>query len=231
MNLVHTWYERTCLAREYPCDLSSQRISLLLEDITTTASYSGNSTFEYGHAKDHGDLPQVNLSLIMERRRSLPILFEIYPGSIVDVSTLRITVERIRNLIAGVVIILDCSFFSLDNLKMLHKHEYIIAATYSRKEVKHVFSAGMRRVDSADNTILYGGRRIFAMHVDFSMADLDMGGYLYHDLDLEAREGTGFHRHIREVMDAVEKTEPKEQNEHNYAIEVEKRDLRNCEVA
>ncbi|QRF74882.1 Transposase [Thermoplasmatales archaeon] len=237
MDLVHTWYEGTYLAREYPCDPSSQRISRLLEDIgnsnipdrffsafssrmkaessllydiTTIASYSGNSMFEYGHAKDHGDLPQINLSLVMERRRSLPILFEIYPGSIVDVSTLRVTVERIRNLVTGVVIILDRGFFSLDNLKVLHEHEYIISATYSRKEVKHVFSAGMRRLDSADNTILYSGRPIFAMHVDFTIDGLGLEGYLYHDLDLEARERTNFHRHIREVMDTIEKTKPKE---------------------
>ena len=124
MDLVHTWYDGTYLVKEYPCDVSSQHISRLLEDIgnssipdsffssflsrmkpessllydiTTIASYSGNGMFEFGHAKDHGDLPEINLSLVMERRRSLPILFEIYPGSIVDVSTLAITLERIRN--------------------------------------------------------------------------------------------------------------------------------------
>ncbi|EQD75680.1 transposase (IS4) [mine drainage metagenome] len=237
MDLVHTWYEGTHLVKEYPCDVSSQRISRLLDhignssipdrffssfsslmkpessllyDITTIASYSGNNMFEYGHAKDHGDLPEINLSLVMERRRSLPILFEIYPGSIVDVSTLRITLERIRNLVPAVVIILDRGFFSLDNLRILHEYGYIISATYSRKEVKHAFSGNMRGLDSADNTIMYNDKPIFARHVEFSMGDLALKGYLYHDLDLEMRERSSFHRHIREVMDAVEKTEPKE---------------------
>ncbi|EQD40532.1 transposase IS4 family protein, partial [mine drainage metagenome] len=94
MDLVHTWYEGTHLVKEYPCDVSSQRISRLLDhignsnipdrffssfsslmkpessllyDITPIASYSGNNMFEYGHAKDHGDLPEINLSLVMER--------------------------------------------------------------------------------------------------------------------------------------------------------------------
>ncbi|MHB8397215.1 MAG: IS1634 family transposase [Thermoplasmataceae archaeon] len=236
VDLVHTWYEGTYLVKEYPCDISSQHTSRLLDDvgnsnipdrfftvfsslmkpessllydITTIASYSGNGMFEYGHAKDHGDLPEINLSLVMERRRSLPILFEIYPGSIVDVSTLEITLERIRNLVAEVVIILDRGFFSLDNLRLLSGYGYIIAATYSRKEVKHVFSSSMRGLDSADNTVMYNDRPIFAMHVEFSVADLKLEGYLYHDLELETRERSNFHRRIREAMDAIEKTEPK----------------------
>jgi len=237
MDLVHTWYDGTYLVKEYPCDVSSQHISRLLEDIgnssipdrffssfssrmkpessllydiTTIASYSGNGMFEFGHAKDHGDLPEINLSLVMERRRSLPILFEIYPGSIVDVSTLAITLERIRNLVPAVVIILDRGFFSLDNLRLLHRHGYIISATYSRKEVKHVFSSSMRRLDSADNTIVYNDKPVFAMHVVFSIEELTLEGYLYHDMDLEARERSSFHRHIREAMDTIEKTEPRE---------------------
>ncbi|MCL4332847.1 MAG: hypothetical protein M1148_00065 [Candidatus Thermoplasmatota archaeon] len=33
MDLVHTWYDGTYLVKEYPCDVSSQRISRLLDDI------------------------------------------------------------------------------------------------------------------------------------------------------------------------------------------------------
>ncbi|MHB1622565.1 MAG: IS1634 family transposase, partial [Cuniculiplasma sp.] len=126
VDLVRTWYDGTYLVKEYPCDVSSQHISRLLNDIgdsaipdrffsafsllmkpessllydiTTIASYSTNNMFEYGHAKDHADLPEINLSLVMERKRSLPILFEIYPGSIVDVSTLEITLKRISNIV------------------------------------------------------------------------------------------------------------------------------------
>ena len=155
MDLVHTWYDGTYLVKEYPCDVSSQHISCLLDDIrsssipdrffsafsshhvkressllydiTTNASYSTNSMFEYGHAKDHEDLPEISLSLVMESRRSLPILFEIHPGSIVDVSTLAITLDRSRNLVSAVIMIPDRGFFSLDNFRLLRGYGYIIA--------------------------------------------------------------------------------------------------------
>jgi transposase len=245
VDLVHTWYDGTYLVKEYPCNVSSQHISRLLEDIgnsnipdrffsafsslmkpessllyditTITASYSTNNMFEYGHAKDHADLPEINLSLVMDRKRSLRILFEIYPGSIVDVSTLEITLKRIRNLVPEVVLILDRGFFSLDNLKLLHKHGYIISVTYSRKEIKHVFSANMKKLDFVDNTIVYNDKPIFGMHVGFSIGDIELKGYLYHDLDLETRERSSFHRHIIEVMDAVERTEPKEKRNAQIA--------------
>ncbi len=122
---MHTWDDGTYLVKEYPCDVSSRHISpllgdtgnssipdrffsafssqvkpksSLLYDITTIASYSTNNIFENGHTKDHEDPPEISLYLVVERGRSMPILFEIYPGSIVDVSTLAITLDRIRNL-------------------------------------------------------------------------------------------------------------------------------------
>ncbi len=236
MDLVHTWYEGTYLARELPCTITSQRISRLMEyignsnipdrffsllagkikpesslfyDITSIASYSSNSMFEYGHAKDNIDLPEINMSLIMERKSSTPFFFEIYPGSIVDVSTLELSLKRVENLASNMVIILDRGFFSLDNLKLLSRYGYIIAATYSRKEIKHVFSSNLRKLDSANNTFMYYGKAIFAMDVEFSIAGMELKGYLYHDIELESKERIAFHRKLREIIDAAGRAVPK----------------------
>ena len=141
MDFVHMWYDGTYLVKEYPCDVSSQHISRLLDEIgnssiadrffstfrsdvklesslfydkTTNASYSTYRMFIYGHAKDHEDLPEISLSLVMEKRRYMSILFEIYPGTIVEVSTRAIKLDRIRNLVLAGIIILDPGFFSLN---------------------------------------------------------------------------------------------------------------------
>ena len=37
MDLVHTWYDGTHLVKEYPCDVSSQHISRLLDDIENSS--------------------------------------------------------------------------------------------------------------------------------------------------------------------------------------------------
>ena len=61
--------------------------SSLLYNITTIPAYLLLSIFEYGHAKDHADLPQLNFSIVMEKRRFLPVAFETYSWSIPDVVT------------------------------------------------------------------------------------------------------------------------------------------------
>ncbi|MEM0135720.1 MAG: hypothetical protein QXU18_10950 [Thermoplasmatales archaeon] len=83
-------------------------------------------------------------------------------------------------------------------------------ATYSLKEVKHVSSANMRGLDSADNTIVCNDKPTFAMLVGFSIGDLALEGCIYHDTGLETRERFSFHQHIREAMDTIEKTKSKE---------------------
>jgi transposase len=76
-------------------------------DITSIPSYASADILEYGHAKDHHELEQVNIGMIMERSRKMPIFFDIYGGSIPDVVTLKRTVENIRSLIPKIEIILD----------------------------------------------------------------------------------------------------------------------------
>lgn len=50
----------------------------LLYEVTSMLSYRSAETFEYGHAKDHPKLEQVNLGMIIERMRKIRLFFEIY---------------------------------------------------------------------------------------------------------------------------------------------------------
>ncbi|MCL4328827.1 MAG: hypothetical protein M1410_04520 [Candidatus Thermoplasmatota archaeon] len=108
----------------------------LLYDITSIPSYSPLDIFEYGHAKDRPELEQVNLGMVMERKRRVPLYFEMYSGSIPDVVTLGRTMEQVKPMITGIEIILDRGFFSLDNLKILCDMRYVIAASMVRRETR-----------------------------------------------------------------------------------------------
>ncbi|MEM0134189.1 MAG: hypothetical protein QXU18_03035 [Thermoplasmatales archaeon] len=141
-------------------------------------------------------------------------MFYVHLGSIVDISTLAMMLDGVKNFVPAVTVILNHGFFSLDNLILLRDHGYIIAAQHSLKEVKHVFSANMREVGSADNNISYNDESTFTLHVDFSIGGPALEGYIYHNMDLEVRERSGFHRHIRNVIDTIEKTKPEEKRLH-----------------
>lgn len=230
-NSIQSWYEGTYVSTIIPASLSSQRNSELMEkigssdlyrrfsldlirklnpesslmyDITSMPSYSMVPVFEYGHAKDHPELEQINLSMVMEKRRKVPLYYELYPGSIPDIVTLKRTIEYLSPFIQEIEIILDRGFFSLDNLRLISGMRYIIAASLVRKEVKAIFSRASGTVDRADNIIMYEGDPIFCQGVSFAMDDLSLTGYFYHDPKREADERSDFHRRLREKRSRIE---------------------------
>ena len=142
---------------------------------------------------------------VMERSRNIPLFFEIYSGSIPDVVTLKRTVESIRNLIPKIEITLDRGFFSHENMSLLKDDSYIIAASLVPKAVKNVFSSASRSVDRADNVIMYQNEPVFCKSVNFTMNDLNLQGYFYHDPRRESDERSDFHRKLAERRSAVEK--------------------------
>ena len=229
---VGTWFEGTSLSRKLGVDLKSQLISDLLDrigssdlyrqfssdliqrinpgnsllyDITSVQSYSSASILEYGHAKDHPDLEQINLGMVMERSRNIPLFFEICSGSIPDVVTLKRMVEGIRKLIPKMEIVLDRGFFSYENLRLLKDDSFIIAASLISGAIKNVFSSAARSVDRADNVIMYENEPVFCKQVSFTMDDLHLKGYFYHDRNREADELSDFHRKLSEKRSAIEK--------------------------
>ena len=110
------------------------------------ASYSLLPISEYGNAKEHPEEKQVNLSFVTEKENGIPVMFYLYPGSILDVSTLTSTIARIRAFGMNMVsLVLDCSFiFYLDNLNVMKGVDFIMTSSLSRKEIK-MHSAPLER--------------------------------------------------------------------------------------
>ena len=97
-------------------------------------------------------------------------------------------------------IILDRGFFSYENLSLLKDDSYIIAASLVSRVIKNVFSSASRTVDRADNVIMYENEPIFCKSVNFTMNDLNLQGYFYHDPRRESDERSDFHRKLAEKI-------------------------------
>ncbi len=93
--------------------------------------------------------------MVLEKNRRLPISFEVYSGSILDVVTLKRGAENLRSAIPDMEITLDRGFFSYENLAILQSDSYIIVASLVSKAVKNVFHSTSRTVDRVDNVITY----------------------------------------------------------------------------
>ncbi len=173
---IQSWYEGTILTEDHPdLPLSSQSLSRLLSrigestanldfskaliqrtstsrtliyDITSMSSYSQNiNLLEYGYNRDGFDLPQVNLSLIVDKELGIPLMYDVYPGSIVDVSTLKNTIKKINAQgVEDYTLIMDRGFFSTANIEELVSSNlsFIIPPASTLKSVKESISPTSR---------------------------------------------------------------------------------------
>lgn len=91
----------------------------LICDITSISTYAANLELaEYGYNRDGDNLPQVNLALVCDGRSGMPIWYRAFPGSIPDVSTLKLTGELLQDLgLQKFRFSLDRGFYSQANVQ------------------------------------------------------------------------------------------------------------------
>ena len=61
------------------------------------SSISESSLAEYGKPKDDEGLPQINLSYAIDHNTGMPLFYELYPGSITDMSQTKIMIDKAKN--------------------------------------------------------------------------------------------------------------------------------------
>ena len=80
---------------------------------------------EYGHPKDDKGLPVFNYSIAYDTKNSVPLFYETYPGSVVDVQQIQQMIEKAKGYhYEKVGFILDRGYFSKGNIAFLDKSGY-----------------------------------------------------------------------------------------------------------
>jgi len=234
MHNIKIWYEGSFLSREFPeLPLTSQRISdllarigesnvpsvfmgkmvsslgtksILMYDITSFSSYSRLiNLLEYGYSRDDPELPQINLSMIIDKNKGIPVMYDIYPGSIVDVSTLKNTIKKVESCgIQDYTLVMDRGFFSQTNLEELLSEElsFIIPATMALKEVKELMSTVQKSIEDPNNLKKFNKSPIFVKPVVLALQNSRIRGYCYYDQKREQTEKEVFYTRL---YDAIEK--------------------------
>ena len=185
-------------------DLSSQRISELLIsfgasdrhafyeawaayrmeqeyvalDITSISSYSeliGDN--EWGYNRDHEDLPQINLCMLMGQQSHLPIYQSVYSGSLKDVSTLQCTLSELTALVPEkkkIRLVMDKGFFSVKNINALlgstedqQKHldyDFLVAVPFTSAFACRQVESERKDIDQVSHTIMTNSTPIRGVH-------------------------------------------------------------------
>jgi transposase len=154
----------------------------LIYDITSLSSYSHQiSMFEYGYNRDGLDLPQVNLSIIVDKNRGIPIMYELYPGSIVDVTTLHNMVKKVVSFrMEQFLLILDRGFFSTPNINDLlqHKISFLIPVPLTVKKAKHLLSTVHRDISNPQYMHMYHDDVLFVLPKTIHVGEHQLSAYV-----------------------------------------------------
>jgi len=249
MKNVGSWFEGTALALESPqINLASQRISeflcklgesnipdrftsqliegtgtanTLIYDITSLSSYSKLiGLLEYGYNRDGADLPQINLSLIMDKDRGIPVMYDIFPGSISDVSTLSGTLKKIKaHGIQNYIAIMDRGFFSLSNLcELAHNGiSFIMAAKLQLNDLKHLLTEAQKDIDDAKYLHKFNKDPIFAKPITYKIDTSVVQGYAYYDPKLEQIEKQTLLTKLYDIREELVKVRLKK-NSNPYVV-------------
>jgi transposase len=90
-------------------------------DITSISSHNMKNPFvEWGHNRDCENLAQINLALLTSVATRIPTYYEILPGSMSDVRTIKAFCDNMKMYGTGrIAMLLDRGFYSEDNLNRL----------------------------------------------------------------------------------------------------------------
>ena len=253
MKNVDSWYEGTALALESPkIELASQRISELLcrlgesnipdrfmsqliegtgtkntliYDITSLSSYSQLiNLLEYGYNRDGEPLPQINMSLILDKDRGIPVMYDIFPGSISDVSTLSGTLKKIKaHGIQNYVAVMDRGFFSVSNLLELVNNNisFIMAAKLQLNDLKQLMTDAQKDIDDVKYLHKFNKDPIFAKPITYIMNSIEVHGYVYYDPKLEQTEKQTLLSRLYDIREELLKVRLNKNSNH-YAVFKEK---------
>ncbi len=95
-------------------------------DSTNKAVEAGDiDEAEPGHAKDEKSYPIINYSIAYDRTNRVPLFYEDYPGSVIDITQLQCMLEKAKSLgYSRCGFILDRGYFSKSNIRYMDKNGY-----------------------------------------------------------------------------------------------------------
>jgi transposase len=144
--------------------------------------------------------------MIVDRKIGIPVMYDIYPGSIVDVNTLKNTIKKVEY--CGVhefVLILDRGFFSTPNITELlaNRISFIIPLPSRIKEAKRILSSIHAKINDPNRMQMYNNELIFVMPVKVEIGGNTLNAYAFYNPDREKEEKDAFYKRLYAVVETL----------------------------
>jgi len=154
-------------------------------DITSISSYSNNiEAVEWGYNRDKEALPQINIGLTHCSKTNLPLSYSVHPGSIVDVATLKNTIQtfdlfELRNLF----FIMDRGFCSVSNIMQMHKNNmsFIQPLSFNLNKTKEIISKNKQKICKTENLFRYKDELLFHINDKIAFEEIEFDVHIFYN--------------------------------------------------
>lgn len=138
---------------------------------------------EFGAAKDDPTKPQVNLAAAVSQADNTPLYYDLFPGSIIDLTECGQLIDQLHMFgYQNVGLLFDRGYFSEPNVRELDSlgFEFIMMLREDKKFVKKLIKAHMPKLK--DNPDAYiGGMEVFGITAEGMLYDKKRYFHIYYD--------------------------------------------------
>lgn len=166
---------------------------------------------EYGHPKNDIGAPIINYSIAFDMQNQEPLLYESYPGSIVDVSQLQYLLEKVKGYgYKNIGFVLDRGYFSKDNINYMDKckYDFIIMVKGRASFVNQLVLRYRGEFETNRSKVIrkyqtYGMTVREKLYVD---DEKDRYFHLYHKIGRENAERTQLENELQKMTEMMDKS-------------------------
>jgi transposase len=165
---------------------------------------------EYGHSKSGHGLPVFNFSVAYDKTNRVPLFYEEYPGSIVDVSQLQYMLEKAKSYgYRRCGFILDRGYFCKENIQYMDScgYEFIIMVKGKKKFISELILRNKGSFE-IDRGCFIRGYRIYGKTVKarlYADDEIDRYFHLFHSTALEHSQRSNLELKLEKMGRLLEK--------------------------
>jgi transposase len=184
-------------------------VEAIVFDITSLSCYAEFIDYvEWGYNRDEESLPQINFGVVYAEHSQLPLYYQLYPGSIPDVTTLKNIVNYLELLqLKEKLFVVDRGFYSASNLSLMHQAQipFIIPMSRSVKLFSALLSKNKRKLSDLNNSFVFGDQVLFHVQDRVEINQITFQTHLYFNDQRRSEEASSFLRKILELETTAQK--------------------------